>query len=359
MDASEKKNTPSALQKEALYAWGIAALLLIIARLASGAIAWLDANLAFVAALIFVLVPGYFLRKRGEHESSYGLGFEDWRPGLVWGLGLTLLTVLLFSPAYHLWETRIEQRAAHPSIQHYKQLGMTWYGAPQHLDDGKVHLWTWGQQSYLAWTPPRGDWSLTVTPEPPGTLYLNAADFGAGKGSPRLALEGASPRRIVEVVHLSGANSLYIEAIAGGQHLVEGAVLAGASAQPAGHEEAEGTRIPLGYGWLVHLLLTHLILVAVPEEFFFRGYVQERLHQAWGRKAFYVFGLPLTWSIVASSVLFALVHLISTVQLTRLSVFFPSLLFGALRERTGGIAASVVYHAACNMLVVLLGVHYF
>ena len=33
----------------------------------------------------------------------------------------------------------------------------------------------------------------------------------------------------------------------------------------------------------------------------------------------------------------------------RLAVFFPALLFGWLRARTGGIGASVVFHALCNL----------
>ncbi len=42
----------------------------------------------------------------------------------------------------------------------------------------------------------------------------------------------------------------------------------------------------------------------------------------------------------------------------RLAVFFPSLLFGWLRSRTGGIGASTVFHALCNTWSELLGVGY-
>jgi membrane protease YdiL (CAAX protease family) len=40
--------------------------------------------------------------------------------------------------------------------------------------------------------------------------------------------------------------------------------------------------------------------------------------------------------------------------ITRLAVFFPALLFGWLRARTGGIGASVVFHALCNLYVLSL-----
>jgi membrane protease YdiL (CAAX protease family) len=39
----------------------------------------------------------------------------------------------------------------------------------------------------------------------------------------------------------------------------------------------------------------------------------------------------------------------------RLAVFFPALLFGWLRARTGGIGASVCFHAICNVYSQLLG----
>ena len=39
----------------------------------------------------------------------------------------------------------------------------------------------------------------------------------------------------------------------------------------------------------------------------------------------------------------------------RLAVFFPALLFGWLRARTGGIGASVCLHAICNVYSQMLG----
>ena len=39
-------------------------------------------------------------------------------------------------------------------------------------------------------------------------------------------------------------------------------------------------------------------------------------------------------------------------------VLVLSMIFGILRERTGTITASVVYHACCNMMVLFMSVHY-
>ncbi|MEM7607195.1 MAG: type II CAAX endopeptidase family protein [Myxococcota bacterium] len=86
--------------------------------------------------------------------------------------------------------------------------------------------------------------------------------------------------------------------------------------------------------------LAQIVAVAIPEEAFFRGYMQTRLR---GR-------LPLWSTLILQSAAFAFVHLAVDGQPARLAVFFPGLLFGLLRAWRGGIGAAVVFHALCNML---------
>ncbi|HEX6765646.1 MAG TPA: JDVT-CTERM system glutamic-type intramembrane protease, partial [Polyangiaceae bacterium] len=54
-------------------------------------------------------------------------------------------------------------------------------------------------------------------------------------------------------------------------------------------------------------------------------------------------------SILATSAIFALGHVTTEFHPNRLGVFFPSLVFGWLRARTGGIGACVFFHAFCNL----------
>lgn len=96
-------------------------------------------------------------------------------------------------------------------------------------------------------------------------------------------------------------------------------------------------------------ILGQLFVVALPEEAFFRGYVQTQLDRLFPR-TIRVATLPIGLSIIITSALFALCHLFTVPHVARLAVFFPSLLFGALRAREGGIGASVVVHALCNLL---------
>ncbi|NUP07342.1 MAG: CPBP family intramembrane metalloprotease [Polyangiaceae bacterium] len=100
-------------------------------------------------------------------------------------------------------------------------------------------------------------------------------------------------------------------------------------------------------------VLAQIFVIALPEEAFYRGYVQSRLDELVpGRVT--ILSLPLTLSLVVTSILFAVCHVLTITNPARLAVFFPSLLFGALRAREGGIGASVLLHAACNLLTATL-----
>ncbi len=100
---------------------------------------------------------------------------------------------------------------------------------------------------------------------------------------------------------------------------------------------------------LADAVLGQLVVVALPEEAFFRGYLQTALDREWGRKL-EIFGARIGPGLLVSSVLFALGHLATVPHPARLAVFFPSLVFGWLRARTGGIGAGVAFHAMCNLL---------
>jgi uncharacterized protein len=91
-----------------------------------------------------------------------------------------------------------------------------------------------------------------------------------------------------------------------------------------------------------------LFAIALPEELFYRGYLQSALDRAMPARL-KVFGAEVGPGLLLASAIFAVGHLLTTPNPSRLSVFFPSLLFGWLRSRTGGIGAPVLFHAACNL----------
>jgi membrane protease YdiL (CAAX protease family) len=101
------------------------------------------------------------------------------------------------------------------------------------------------------------------------------------------------------------------------------------------------------------LALVQLLVVALPEELFYRGFVQT----AWARTApergVTVLGARLGAGFLWTQVLFAAGHLV-VLQPWRLGTFFPGLLFGWLRARTGSLAAPVILHALSNVFIATL-----
>lgn len=95
--------------------------------------------------------------------------------------------------------------------------------------------------------------------------------------------------------------------------------------------------------------LTQVLVVGLPEEYFFRGYVQTRLELVWppGRR---LMGARVGRALVVAAALFALGHLLVDFNGMRLAVFFPGLVFGWMRSYSGSILAPVLFHASSNMI---------
>jgi membrane protease YdiL (CAAX protease family) len=101
-------------------------------------------------------------------------------------------------------------------------------------------------------------------------------------------------------------------------------------------------------------VLGQLFVIALPEEAFYRGYLQSRLDDAWAPR-WRLLGASLGPGWLVTAAIFALGHVATVPLPTRLAVFFPALLFGWLRARTGGIGASLTFHMLCNVYSQALG----
>ncbi len=108
---------------------------------------------------------------------------------------------------------------------------------------------------------------------------------------------------------------------------------------------AEPTRwldAPLRFAWLA-------LLLPVLEELGFRGGLQtlllRRTGKAWG---------PLTLANAATSLAFAAAHIPAQGVGWAIFILPPALVFGLLRERSGGVAAPIVLHVVYNAGFLLL-----
>ena len=105
-------------------------------------------------------------------------------------------------------------------------------------------------------------------------------------------------------------------------------------------------RVDGRFAWLA---AGQLLGVALPEEYFFRGYLQTKLDRVWPPRRRFLGG-GLGRSLVVASFLFALGHVLVDFNPLRFAVLFPALVFGWLRSATGSILASVLFHASSNLI---------
>lgn len=108
-----------------------------------------------------------------------------------------------------------------------------------------------------------------------------------------------------------------------------------------------------GLMWFGQMAATHVLGVALPEETFYRGYLQPRLEHRWPARL-RVLGTAVGRAAVLACALFALGHFLGEWNPLRLGPFFPALIFAWLRNASGSVAGAVGYHAACNILGELL-----
>lgn len=114
-----------------------------------------------------------------------------------------------------------------------------------------------------------------------------------------------------------------------------------------------------GLGWptldlgLAEFALVQLVVVALPEELFFRGFLLGLLERALPPKRRFLGG-GIGWALVISSLAFALIHLPRDGDPRALATFFPGLMFGWMRSTTGSILAPTLAHAASNIFIRVL-----
>jgi len=106
------------------------------------------------------------------------------------------------------------------------------------------------------------------------------------------------------------------------------------------------------------LALSQILVVAVPEEVFFRGYLLARFEERWPSRGRFL-GAAVGWPLLVTSALFALGHFLVDLQPARLAVFFPALAFGWMRSRSGSVAPGALFHALCNLLSEVLHQSFF
>jgi membrane protease YdiL (CAAX protease family) len=114
--------------------------------------------------------------------------------------------------------------------------------------------------------------------------------------------------------------------------------------------------------WLA--VLWNFLGAGFGEEVFFRGYIQSRVDAGFGRP-WRLFGCAVGPGLIASSVLFGLIHALNTVDYFGgrwdfgwwygLGTTIEGLLYGYLRARTGSVWAGAVTHGLVDAYTTIPG----
>ncbi|MFC1736890.1 type II CAAX prenyl endopeptidase Rce1 family protein [Candidatus Hydrogenedentota bacterium] len=108
--------------------------------------------------------------------------------------------------------------------------------------------------------------------------------------------------------------------------------------------------IPFRVGWDLYLPVVwyHFAYAALPEEIFFRGFLQTNLGRAFGGK------FPDLYARLAAVVIVAAVFAYAHVFVQDMPIywlaFLPGLVFGLMREFTGSLTSAIAFHTICNVV---------
>lgn len=341
-----------ALGREALALYALTLLITFaLVRLEAG-VGWLSGYLLIFVAAAFVYLPLYTLRRRGEDPAPLGIHDRDRRGALRLALWVMLITFPPYLIGFHGWQRLWLKQEPTLTIEALPRWPYELEGRParRDLEEGEVRLYAHKDALRLRWRLAEGRRFEAQLESPGARARLVKAAVTPWAGGLRVV---GGARGVVDFEAPSGALRLDVR--------VDGARLDPHHLR-LGAERLRADQLPYpaerGWLWILNLVLTQLLLVAIPEELFYRGYLQSRLDGLIGRDRL-ILGVPVNVaSVLLSSALFAVGHVVTIPSPQRLAVFFPSLLFGWMRRASGGILAPAFYHAACNILVEIAGRFY-
>lgn len=312
-------------------------LLIVLSELLARIVPVTAGYVSALVAFAFLAVPVGVARWRKIGGDVHGLS-GDWRKAALWGVAATVLVAGPFVFGFDVLQTQYlhNTRFGGPGLTDFEA---RFIGAPRRLSKGVIV---------------HADGPTLVVHNGLGAAFtVDPACAQVCKERPAVPM--CKRRLLMPAARLTlrtpAHNCFEIFAKSptgsGWVHAADSAVLTGELRQPV---EGQPMHAPRSMWWLLWSLLTQLVVVALPEEVFFRGYVQHRLRAVWPPRR-KLLGTPFGQAHIAAAALFALIHLAANPAASRLLVFFPALLFAWLAERTQSVVAPTVHHALSNLML--------
>ena len=372
---SESESHDSPISRKGLWLESMGAYLVtVVAVVVLAALSTLNAFVMeltqALVAFLFIGLPWGILKKRGKTLESLGVHNIPIRKEVQYALIVSLFVFPLFIAGNHLFQTQTQDRQL--------EMGTHWIDRWEHSVHGRPDILS-QDQPFTIWEE-RGTWTiLWSAPEKGENVEVSVVLTGDSPQSIRsvfvkngglfrgrrcaLSLVTTQSDRLETRSKCHGgfrfeskeAHEIEIQLSRGGEKIENHLIVVGefsiASSETPPLRYSRG----LGWGlwWILELLLIHIVLVGIPEEVFYRGYLQSRLQQVMPAR-WKLFGISWGPALIVTSILFALGHYAVGLNPERLLVFFPSLLFGLVRNWTGSVGAAALFHAFCNVLQQIL-----
>jgi hypothetical protein len=298
-----------------------------LAQFVPAAVGWIGVAIAGV----FLGLPLLLERAGLSWGDPYGLGPGRAGRALLTGLIASVVVLVPFALGYDVVATRLwgEQRFAGPG---WLSRGASFQGAPtgQAAVPGFVEIFEHGDGLQL-----RNGRDVTIVVDPQCQ--------GAGC-TPQQIAAGS-----VAVLRDPAARAFILKNVAG-EVVDSNAIRLGRYGAAPDNDVLGHSR---GLLWWIWLLLDQIVVIALPEELLFRGWMLGMLRVALPPRR-RVLGVPFGQAHIVSALLFAVVHLAAVPEAHRLLVFFPGLLFAWLAERSRHVGAAVIHHALANAALTAL-----
>ena len=359
------------LFKEVIMPFSVATGVIILLTHGMGVLPFLKPYVSWLVAGTFIGIPAWSLRKRGENWESIGAIRESWSQYLKPALVLAAVVFPLYAVGYHGVQTMVLDREFEPAelellIEDSGPLSLLIEGPkaidkrPEQLGLKPLEIWEERGAIYVLWNLSKGErldlsfntdgtWDSTkgLLLKEDGLYHRKQTDSRVVKTDDHSIRVTANQSGGLSLQSIH-ATSLGITALLNDVAIPKDKVALGEFRLPPASPGP--WNFSRSFLWLLPVLLMHIVMVGVPEEIFYRGFIQTRLRSYFPDRWTF---LGTSWgpSVILTSILFALGHFLIELDPARLIVFFPSLLFGWMKNRVGTIGSVAVFHGLCNVLL--------
>jgi hypothetical protein len=318
-----------------------------------------------IVSLSFIYLPIEYLSYHQEPLDQYGLyegGFGHplgYKDAMKKALLISLIVFPIYGLAYHavMSYQNIKAKWTWQSLTRWSE-DLRDEPIDIHVNQGDILVYAIQDQLDIVWKLKENEKSISFE-----FAHIDKNDIKLRYSSQKVDMKktalgvqiqaktiGIAPKRHQKISFKYTANHLDLQMKIDQKSVEAGRIETGAlkKSSDAHIEEKKSLH------WLWQILLIQLFLVAFPEEIFYRGYLQSKLDRLIGQDS-KILGVSFNLiSALICSILFAFAHLATIHHLSRLSVFFPSLLFGWMRRAYVSVVPVAIFHALCNLYSQLL-----